>query len=100
MRGTVFSTLAAAVLAGVLSAGPAAAAWRDRYEVHGVEDNDMLKMRAGPGTGYNVILGLPNGTVLRIHSCQQTGGTRWCNVSLDQARAIKGYVSWAYLRKK
>ncbi|WP_417676835.1 SH3 domain-containing protein [Pseudodonghicola sp.] len=100
MRGTVLLTLAAAMLTVVLGAAPAAAAWRDRYEVYGVETDDMLKMRAGPGTGYNVILGLPNGTVLRIHSCQQTGGTRWCNVSLDQARGLKGYVSWAYLRKK
>lgn len=100
MRGTVLLTLTAAMLTVVLGAAPAAAAWRDRYEVHGVETDDMLKMRAGPGTGYNVILGLPNGTVLRIHSCQQTGGTRWCNVSLDQARGLKGYVSWAYLRKK
>lgn len=99
MRGTVFCALAAGMLAATLSAGPAAAAWRNRYEVHGVADDDMLKMRAGPGTGYVVILGLPNGTALRIHSCQQTGGTRWCNVSLDRAPGLKGYVSWAYLRK-
>jgi len=98
MRG-VFISLVAAVLATLLSADPAAAGWRDRYEVHGVEEDDMLKMRAGPGTGYVVIAGLPNGTVLRVHSCQQTGGTRWCNVSLERARGLKGYVSWAYLRK-
>ncbi|MDP3339334.1 SH3 domain-containing protein [Frigidibacter sp.] len=99
MRRTLFRSVVAGALAAVLGAAPAAAGWRDRYEVHGVEDDDMLKMRAGPGTGYVVIAGLPNGTVLRVHSCQQTGGTRWCNVSLERARTLKGYVSWAYLRK-
>ncbi len=71
-----------------------------RYVVFGVEGEDMLKMRAGPGTGYNVIVGLPNGTVLRVHSCEQTGSTRWCSVSLDRARSLRGYVSWAYLKKQ
>ncbi|WP_367180566.1 SH3 domain-containing protein [uncultured Ruegeria sp.] len=59
----------------------------------------MLKLRAGPGIGFNVIAGLPNGTALRVHSCEQTGSTRWCRVSLQRARGLKGYVSWAYLRK-
>jgi uncharacterized protein YraI len=99
MGRALFVALAAGMLAAILSAEPAAAAWRERYEVHGVEGDDMLKMRAGPGTGYVVILGLPNGTVLRVHSCQQTGGTRWCKVSLERAPGLKGYVSWAYLRE-
>ncbi len=59
----------------------------------------MLKMCAEPGTGYKVIVGLPNGTVLRIHSCEQTGGTRRCKATLKQARGLKGYVSWTYLRE-
>ena len=60
----------------------------------------MLKLRAGPGLGYNVIVGLPNGTVVRVHSCEQVGGTSWCSVSLQRARGLKGYVSGTYLRKK
>ncbi|WP_237212454.1 SH3 domain-containing protein [Ruegeria lacuscaerulensis] len=91
--------LAALFLGAILNVEPAAAASLGRYEVFGVENGDMLKMRAGPGTGYIVIVGLPNGTALRVHSCEQTGGTRWCRVSLERARGLKGYVSWAYLRK-
>ena len=68
------------------------------YVVGGVEDGDMLKMRAGPGTGYNVIAGLPNGTVLRVYSCEQTGSTRWCKATLNKTGDLTGYVSWAYLR--
>ena len=73
---------------------------RGDFEVIGVEEGDMLKLRAGPGIGYKVIIGLPNGTALKVHSCQQTGGTAWCSVSLQQARSLKGHVSRAYLQRK
>lgn len=99
MRKAVIVVLALVVMGIVFGAEPATAASLGRYEVFGVEGDDMLKMRGGPGIGYSVIVGLPNGTVLRVHSCQQTGGTRWCSVSLEWARGLKGYVSWAYLRK-
>lgn len=99
MRRVVTALLAVVLLGGFGMAAPADAASLGRYEVHGVEDDDMLKLRGGPGTGFSVIVGLPNGTVVRVHSCQQTGGTRWCRVSLQRARGLKGYVSWAYLRK-
>ncbi|MGY9048999.1 hypothetical protein P775_13285 [Puniceibacterium antarcticum] len=99
MRRAIFVALAAVALGTAFGAKPAAAAWLGRFEVFGVEGEDMLKMRGGPGTGYSVIVGLPNGSVLRVYSCQQTGSTRWCSVALDRARGLKGYVSWAYLRK-
>ena len=99
MRRAIYVGLTALVMGAVLGAEPAAAGSLGLYEVFGVEVDDMLKMRAGPGTGYIVIVGLPNGTVLRVKSCQQTGSTRWCSVSLDRARGLKGHVSWAYLRK-
>ncbi len=100
MRNAIFLPLAALFLGTIVNVEPAAAASLGRYEVFGVEDGDMLKMRSGPGTGFNVIVGLPNGTALRVHSCEQTGATRWCRVSLERARRLKGYVSWAYLQKK
>jgi uncharacterized protein YraI len=99
MQKASFTALTALVIGAMLGAEPVVAESLGRYEVFGVEDDDMLKMRKGPGTGYRVVLGLPNGTVLRVKSCQQTGGTRWCSVTLDEARGMKGYVSWAYLRE-
>jgi len=99
MRSVMMGGLAAVLLLAMPLPGPAVAAPMGQYEVSGVDGDDMLKMRAGPGTGYKVVLGLPNGTRLRIHQCQQTGSTRWCEVSLDGARGFRGYVSWAYLRK-
>lgn len=99
MRRTILGAVAAITLGVAGGAEPAAAASLGRYEVTGVAGDDMLKMRAGPGIGYIVIVGLPNGTVLQVQSCQQTGGTRWCRVALDRARSLKGYVSMAYLRK-
>ncbi len=99
MRKAVFATLAISLLGTFPGAVPAKTGSSGFYEVAGVEGDDMLKMRAGPGIGYRVIAGLPNGTLLRVYSCEQTGGTRWCKVSLKQARGLKGYVSWAYLRE-
>lgn len=99
MRWTVFGALLAGVLAAMLVAGPATA-WTNLYEVHGVSDDDMLKMRAGAGTGFVVVLGLPNGTLVHVESCQLIGGTNWCKVALEQARAYRGYVSMTYLREK
>ncbi|MGR3272313.1 SH3 domain-containing protein [Thalassococcus profundi] len=96
---TVAVAAVTALLGGAMIAGPAQAGWRDRHEVYGVPEDDMLKMRGGPGIGFSVIVGLPNGTVLRVQSCQSTGGTRWCKVALDRAPGLKGYVSAAYLRE-
>lgn len=99
MRRAIFIVLVSVTLGTMLGTVPAVAASLGRFEVYGVEGEDMLKMRGGPGIGYSVIVGLPNGAVLRVHSCQQTGGTRWCDVSLERARGLRGFVSWAYLRK-
>lgn len=98
MRRATFTALVAMVLIVVAGVAPALANPARQYEVVGVAEDDMLKMRAGPGVGYRIIVGLPNGTIVRVYSCEQTGGTRWCRVSLKQARGLKGYVSWAYLK--
>lgn len=98
MRKAITAALAAVVVGGLSACVPAEANLNQDFIVAGVEADDMLKLRAGPGTGFRVLSGLPNGTVLRLASCQQTGGTRWCKVSLKQSRSMTGYVSWAYLR--
>lgn len=98
MRNTIF-LMATSVVFAITLMSPVQAGVAGEYEVVGVEAEDMLKMRSGPGIGYNIILGLPNGTLVRVHSCEQSGSTRWCKVSLKQARALKGYVSASYLRK-
>lgn len=100
MRRCVSFALAVGALTAGLSSEPAAAGWRERFEVYGVKGDDMLKMRAGPGTGFVVILGLPNGTEVQVESCQLIGGTRWCKVALERARGYRGYVSSTYLREK
>lgn len=99
MHRAILAALAVIALGGVAGCGPMGSGPTGYHEVAGVEENDMLKLRGGPGTGYSVIAGLPNGTVLWVNSCERTGGTRWCDVSLKQSPALKGYVSWTYLSK-
>lgn len=99
MNKVIFAAVTVMALAVTFGAAPAQAEPRGYYEVTGVEADDMLKMRAGPGVGFNVVVGLPNGTELWVQSCERSGNTSWCKVSLKQARGLKGYVSSAYLRK-
>ncbi|MDV7145002.1 SH3 domain-containing protein [Tropicimonas sp. TH_r6] len=87
-----------ALAAFMLVAMPAGAA--SISEVSGVDEGDMLKLRSGPGLGYRVVVGLPNGTVVRVQGCDRVGGTPWCKVSLRDVRALKGYVSGHYLKEK
>lgn len=100
MRRALFAAFIATMLGAISGAETAFAASDGYHEVTGVDSGDMLKMRAGPGTGYRVIVGLPNGAVVRIHNCDQIGGTQWCQVSLKEARGLKGYVSWHYLQER
>ncbi|WP_353475012.1 SH3 domain-containing protein [Salipiger sp. H15] len=98
MRKTIWAAISLATLAAC-GGEPGAVALGHRYEVQGVEEGDFLKLRGGPGTGFDTYVGLPNGTVVRVRECTQTGGTRWCRVALDRAPDLTGYVSWAYLRE-
>ena len=100
MHPTRLLSLATPLLAAALFAAPAGAGWRGTYEVVGVKAGDMLKLRAGPGVGYKVIVGLPNGTRVKVQDCERIGNTRWCEVSLEAARNLRGYVSESYLREK
>lgn len=69
----------------------------DRTVVQGAGPDELLKLRAGPGLGYGVILGLPDGTALNRRNCVTEVGQLWCRVSLADAPQITGYVSADYL---
>ena len=88
-----------AVALTIMAAAPAQA-WSRLYEVRGVDEGDMLKMRAGPDTGYRVLVGLPNGTMVRVYKCESSGAVQWCKVSLKEFRGLTGWVSKSYLREQ
>ena len=90
-RSTLLIILALMLVA---SCGDLAA---DRTTVEGTGQGELLKLRAGPGLGYSVILGLPDGTALNRRDCVTEVGQRWCRVSLTAASRITGYVSADYL---
>ena len=68
-----------------------------RMLVDGTGPEEFLKMRAGPGMGYSVILGLPEGTSLIRSDCVTEVGQSWCRVALAAAPQITGYVSADYI---
>ena len=100
MSGMKRSALVAIALLAGACAAPSAGITPGRYEVFGVGEGDMLKLRAGPGTGFTEILGLPNGTEVQVRDCVSTGATRWCNVALSSTVGVEGFASYAYLRPK
>jgi uncharacterized protein YraI len=59
--------------------------------------DELLKLRTGPGLGYSVIVGLPDGTPVTRHNCVTEVGQLWCRVSLTASPGITGYVSADYL---
>lgn len=69
----------------------------ERTVVQRAGPDELLKLRAGPGLGYRIVLGLPDGTVLHRHHCVTELGQRWCRVSLADAPRMSGYVSADYL---
>ena len=69
----------------------------DRTLVVGTGPDELLKLRAGPGLGFRIVLGLPEGTSLNRRDCVTEIGQLWCRVSLTAAPQITGYVSADYL---
>lgn len=65
--------------------------------VQGAGSDEFLKLRAGPGLGYSIILGLPDGTSLVRRDCVTELGQLWCRVALAAAPQITGYVAADYL---
>lgn len=94
MRRSSFSVILSLMLVVSCSATSA-----DITQVTGTGPDELLKLRAGPGLGFNVILGLPEGTLLNRRTCVTEVGQLWCRVSLRDAPQITGYVSADYLSK-
>jgi len=68
-----------------------------RTVVQGAGPDEFVKLRTGPGLGYSIILGLPDGTSLNRRDCVTELGQLWCRVSLAAAPRVTGYVSADYL---
>ena len=90
-RNSIPTLLALAFLAGC------SASSGGRAVVEGAGPDELLKLRAGPGLGYSIIVGLPDGTSLLRRGCVTEVGQLWCRVSLAAAPQITGYVSADYL---
>lgn len=71
-----------------------------RAMVEGAGADELLNLRAGPGLGYRVIVGVPDGTIVTRHACVTELGQLWCQVSLTDAPGLNGFVSADYLSEE
>ncbi|KPQ09906.1 MAG: Bacterial SH3 domain [Rhodobacteraceae bacterium HLUCCA09] len=92
------AVLAALAIGAAGCTAPVAGPIAGRSVVTGVGGDDMLKLRSGPGTGFRIVAGLPEGAVVVNRGCSRVGGTPWCEVELAESRGLRGYVSGHYLR--
>lgn len=92
MNRTKITVLIAFVLVAACSSGAGG-----RALVEGTGPDELLKLRGGPGLGFRVILGLPDGTEVIRRDCVTELGQLWCRVSLAGAPTVSGYVSADYL---
>lgn len=90
-RYALTALLAVTLLAGCLNVTGS------RVTVERAGPDELLKMRAGPGLGFRVIVGLPDGTELIQRDCVTEAGQRWCRVSLAEAPSLTGFVAADYL---
>ncbi len=91
MKHVAVSLLTFALLVGCNSVAGS------RTVVERAGPDDLLKLRAGPGLGYKVRLGLPDGTKLIRRGCVTEVGQLWCRVALADAPSVTGFVSADYL---
>jgi uncharacterized protein YraI len=97
LRAPFAALLSVTLIAGCSGGSNGSPLASSRTVVTGTGPDELLKLRSGPGLGFNVILGLPDGTALRRRSCVTEVGQLWCEVSLVNAPRITGYVSADYL---
>ncbi|MFN3320067.1 MAG: SH3 domain-containing protein [Allorhizobium sp.] len=84
MRRFILGAFAAILMAAI--SGPVLAATKGATV-------GSVNLRAGPGTGYPVVMAMPPSAALTIYGCLDTAS--WCDVSWGGAR---GWVSSNYVR--
>ncbi len=66
--------------------------------VTGVPANDVLNVRAGPGTNHRIVGALGNGSQVRNLGCRMQGSSRWCRIEMQSDMRERGWVNARYLR--
>ncbi|WP_159099577.1 SH3 domain-containing protein [Alloyangia pacifica] len=70
----------------------------DWYVVSDLPPQDSLNVRAGPGTGHDVVGTVSNGAELRKFGCRSADNSRWCQIE-NAAGSLRGWVNGRYLRE-
>lgn len=68
--------------------------------VTGVPANDVLNVRAGPGTNFGIVGALGNGSQVRNLDCQTQGNARWCHIEMMTDMRERGWVNARFLTEQ
>lgn len=69
------------------------------FQVAGVQLNDVLNVRSGPGTAHGITGALANGDQVRNLGCGDYGSARWCQIEMTTDMRERGWVNARYLTK-
>lgn len=86
-----------AVCVAGLSAEVSHAQGTAEVRVIGVASNDLLNVRRGAGTNFEVIGQLANGDRVRRLECRDQGNSRWCLIEMMTDMREQGWVNARYL---
>lgn len=65
--------------------------------IAGVPANDVLNVRAGPGTNHSIVGALGNGSQVRNLRCKQYGSSRWCEIEMITDMRERGWINARFI---
>ncbi|MBK1703592.1 hypothetical protein CKO40_03230 [Halochromatium glycolicum] len=69
-------------------------------QVTGGAANDVLNVRSGPGTDYQVVGALDNGSRVQKLRCERHGSSRWCEIEMMTEMQERGWVNARFLTQR
>ncbi len=95
--GGIRGWVAARFLALPGPAGGEATGGGNVVTIAGVPENDLLNVRNGPGTGYDIVGALGNDDRVVNLGCQPVDGGTWCEIEMLTDMRERGWINARYI---
>lgn len=70
----------------------------DQWLVRGIAANDLLNVREKPSPLGKTLGRLPNGSLVRLETCEDVEGYEWCRITALDADDLSGWTPARYLQ--
>ncbi|SEN07363.1 SH3 domain-containing protein [Palleronia pelagia] len=97
LRGWASARYLALPRLGAPAPAPPPAASGEVVTIWHVPPNDILNVRAGPGTGSPIVGALGNGDRVVALGCETRGQSRWCQIEMLTDMQERGWINARYI---